>query len=88
MALVLLMGAIHESTFGHLQVLLMKWVPLICGKVTALAPTYYFRHSHHAQPPSFVGNDYFCDTGSINQWDFVFYSDDLLWDGAGYAWSE
>ena len=35
------------------------------------------------QPPSFVGNDYFCDTGSMNQWDFVFYPDDPLWDGAG-----
>ena len=35
------------------------------------------------QPPSFVGNDYFCDTGSTNQWDYVFYPDDPLWDGAG-----
>ncbi len=34
-------------------------------------------------PPAFVGNDYFCDTGSqgtaiIN----LFYGDDPLWDGA------
>ena len=36
-----------------------------------------------SQPPSFVGNDYFCDTGSTNQFDFVFYPDDPLWDGAG-----
>ena len=35
------------------------------------------------QPPSFVGNDYFCDTGSTNQWGFRFYPDDPLWDGAG-----
>ena len=36
------------------------------------------------QPPSFVGNDYFCDTGSTNQWkSYTFYSDDPLWDGAG-----
>ena len=35
-------------------------------------------------PPSFVGNDYFCDTGSTNQWkSYTFYSDDPLWDGAG-----
>ena len=34
-------------------------------------------------PPAFVGNDYFCDTGSTNQWNLTFYSDDPLWDGAG-----
>ena len=35
------------------------------------------------QPPSFVGNDYFCDTGSTNRWSHIFYPDDPLWDGAG-----
>ena len=37
-----------------------------------------------ASPPSFVGNNYFCDTGSASA--FVgrtFYRDDPLWDGAG-----
>ena len=34
-------------------------------------------------PPSFVGNDYFCDTGSNSSFTFVFYPDDPLWDGAG-----
>lgn len=36
-------------------------------------------------PPSFVGNDYFCDTGSTNSahLDPAFYVDDPLWDGAG-----
>ena len=35
-------------------------------------------------PPAFVGNDYFCDTGSAGQFeDGKFYSDDPLWDGAG-----
>ena len=35
-------------------------------------------------PPSFVGNDYFCDTGSQHrfQGDHL-YDDDPLWDGAG-----
>ena len=35
-------------------------------------------------PPAFVGNDYFCDTGSnyLNN-NNIFYSDDPLWDGAG-----
>ena len=36
-------------------------------------------------PPGFVGNDYFCDTGSDNGQvvDGLFYGDDPLWDGAG-----
>ena len=37
-----------------------------------------------AVPPPFVGNDYFCDTGSNQTYRFgVFYSEDPLWDGAG-----
>ena len=34
-------------------------------------------------PPAFVGNDYFCDTGSSSRYANIFYSDDPLWDGAG-----
>ena len=35
-------------------------------------------------PPAFVGNDYFCDTGSSGRYEHgVFYGDDPLWDGAG-----
>ena len=34
-------------------------------------------------PPCFVGNDYFCDTGSAEQAQGIFYGDDPLWDGAG-----
>ena len=35
-------------------------------------------------PPQFIGNDYFCDTASRNQFrnNFLF-TDDPLWDGAG-----
>ena len=37
-----------------------------------------------SQPPTFVGNDYFCDTGSTNNWEFNrLYNNDPLWDGAG-----
>ena len=39
--------------------------------------------SSTSQPPTFVRNDYFCDTGSENQWSHIFYPDDPLWDGAG-----
>ena len=34
-------------------------------------------------PPAFVGHDYFCDTGSENQAQFIFYDQDPLWDGQG-----
>ena len=35
-------------------------------------------------PPSYVGNDYFCDTGSTERADSsTFYANDPLWDGAG-----
>ena len=35
-------------------------------------------------PPAFVGNDYFCDTGSSGPFDGqTFHSGDPLWDGAG-----
>ena len=34
-------------------------------------------------PPAFVGNDYFCDTGSEERVQVTFYGDDPLWDGAG-----
>ena len=36
-------------------------------------------------PPSFVENDYFCDTASSEHFQFKLYIDDPLWDGAGCA---
>ena len=40
--------------------------------------------STDVQPPAFVGNDYFCDTGSISIFQRnTFYGDNPLWDGAG-----
>ena len=36
-----------------------------------------------ARPPSFVGNDYFCDTAPAEAWQPRLYTDDPLWDGAG-----
>ncbi len=33
--------------------------------------------------PPFIGQDYFCETGSRKQWRYIFYSDDPLWDGQG-----
>lgn len=33
--------------------------------------------------PPFIGNDYFCDTGSRNRARYVYYLNDPLWDGDG-----
>ena len=41
------------------------------------------RAAFASQPPSYVGNDYFCDTASENQYEHRLYSEDPLWDGAG-----
>ncbi len=39
--------------------------------------------SSASTPPAFVGNDYFCDTGSQGRYQHIFYDGDPLWDGAG-----
>ena len=32
--------------------------------------------------PTFVGNDYYCESGLHNEaWEYMLYSDDPLWDG-------
>ena len=41
------------------------------------------RNTQHATVPEFVGRDYFCDTGSENRHQGIFYADDPLWDGKG-----
>ena len=33
--------------------------------------------------PPFIGQDYFCETGSSDVYQFIFYPDDPLWDGQG-----
>ena len=33
--------------------------------------------------PPFIGQDYFCDSGSRTYYQVIFYPDDPLWDGAG-----
>ena len=33
--------------------------------------------------PPFIGQDYFCETGSRDRYQIIFYPDDPLWDGQG-----
>ena len=42
---------------------------------------------NHARIPTFIGNDYFCESGLHSAWNnqyyTVFHSNDVLWDGQG-----
>ena len=49
----------------------------------SLCPCTNTRRDPPTTVPNFIGNDYFCDTGSQNHFEFIFYGDDPLWDGAG-----
>ena len=37
----------------------------------------------HIPIPPYVGSDYFCDTASENNVQYIFYPNDPLWDGQG-----
>ena len=49
----------------------------------SVCPCTNTRNSPPPAVPDFVGHDYFCDTGSENSWQPIFYETDPLWDGAG-----
>lgn len=42
------------------------------------------------QLQSFIGNDYFCESGNpvLSSWEFKFYPDDPLWDDKGCSIQE
>ena len=49
----------------------------------SVCPCTNTRNSPPPPVPDFVGNDYFCDTGSRNFYRDILYTSDPLWDGAG-----
>ena len=54
------------------------------GVPEAVCPCTYGNEQHSVNIPSFIGNDYFCETGVPPGQNFnnaVFYADDPLWDG-------
>ena len=50
---------------------------------TNVCPCTNTRNSLPPAVPDFVGHDYFCDTGSENHYQYIFYEADPLWDGDG-----
>ena len=61
-------AALHEVTTPYPQ---------------ALCPCTNIHNQLTIPIPPYVGNDYFCDTASAQQFEFKFYPDDPLWDGQG-----
>ena len=37
--------------------------------------------SYASPTPSFVGNDYYCESGTYSSWSSILHADDPLWDG-------
>ena len=37
----------------------------------------------HGNVPSYIGSNYFCETGHRNTWSYTYYPDNVLWDGVG-----
>ena len=69
------------STSGHL----LRRSTRITLSRSQCAPVYTNTRNSPPPPavPTFVGNDYFCDTRSQNYYQYILYGDDPLWDGAG-----
>lgn len=79
MALVLLTET--QDTISGL--LLLHGLHEVSSDPTLNCPCINGNSETEAQPPLFVGHDYFCDTGSLGQFDLTtFYGADPLWDVA------
>ena len=71
-----------ENTYGHLQLLFMRIPVMLHQHVSVLAQTQTLQGM--VTVPPFVGQDYFCETGSRNTYsERKFYEDDPLWNGQG-----
>ena len=69
----------HGSPFQHIWTLAAGYTET--GTANSLCPC---NIGSTASVPSFVGNDYFCESGNpLNTWSAQFYPDDPLWDGEG-----
>ena len=67
---------IHESTFGHYAAGLQENFIYFNGQADCPCAT-----GSTQTVPSFVGNDYFCESGCPGYHDFTTFRTDRLWDG-------
>ena len=72
------------NTYGHLLLLCMIKIP-ITSSCPCTNTQYNWSDWYRHRLPSFIGNDYFCDTGNLGPGVDVraYYSSDPLWDGEG-----
>ena len=71
----------HDNTYGALQ---LHSGRLLHGSYHCCLCPCANRNTQIAPIPSFVGNDFFCESGNAaTGWSEVLYSSDPLWDGQG-----
>ena len=73
------MEVVLANIFGHL---LQPFMSIILLQILVCPCT----NIHNNPPPAvlpFVGHDYFCDTVSESNFQYIFYGEDPLWDGEG-----
>ena len=79
MELALLMDVDLDSTFGHLLYNALDEI----RSDSSVCPCTKTDTTFTGVIPPFVGDDYFCDTGSRYNHQDQLYDQDPLWDGAG-----
>ena len=68
----------HGNTYGLLLLHWMKYVQMLL-----YVPVRDQTKTFTGVIPPFIGQDYFCETGSRDLFQYVFYADDPLWNGQG-----
>ena len=67
---------IHANTFGHI---LLEDIIITCTDINSNC-----RYAGGKAPPSFVGTDYYCESGAADTVDgSAFFFNDQLWDRSG-----
>ncbi len=74
----------HGSPRQHIWTFVCVRDEIISHYYSDCYPCLVRSYGQPSQPPPFIGNDYFCDSGSRDHFiNGMFYGDDPLWDGAG-----
>ena len=72
-----------ESPRKHIWTFAAALHEVLTSNQSSLCPCTNINNPTTINIPSYVGDDYFCDTASSNHWQHIFYPDDPLWDGEG-----
>ena len=72
-----------DTPRNHIWTFVAALDELGSGDGNAVCPCSSSVSSVGTSPPSFVGDDYFCDAGAVTYVGGTFYGDNPLWDGSG-----